>query len=55
LANRFPIVSCAANVPESLRLCVSEANTWFTVAGIVIATVGVVFILKSPKRILQDA
>lgn len=55
LANRFPIVGCASNVPESVRLCVAEASIWFTVAGIVMATVGVVFILKSPKGITSSS
>ena len=55
LANRFPIVSCASDtIPENVRLCVAMANIWFTVAGVVMATVGAIFILKKPKGIRAD-
>jgi hypothetical protein len=38
----------------NLRLCVAMANIWFTVAGVVMAAVGVIFILKKPRGIRAD-
>jgi hypothetical protein len=48
----FPDVSCAAaSVPVNVRLCVTATLFWVIIAGIAIASVGVLFILSKPRRI----
>jgi len=45
----FPAVSCAANVPQNVRLCVSARLFPLIISGIAMALVGAFFILRKPK------
>jgi hypothetical protein len=51
LANRTPIVSCPSGATaEATSICVATANIALTVAGLVMACVGAIFILIKFKE-----